>query len=84
MSFRLKRIWRNWEAAQSASPDEDSAIFAKKWVGDLEDTLYRFQGDREFISQLLLSASDFFDQKMSDKQKHDCFFFLLGLKNRKK
>lgn len=84
MSFRLKRMWRNWEAIQSVSSDAESSTFAQKWVGDLEDTLYRFRNDREFVGHLLQSASDFFDQNMSDKQKHDCFFYLLGSKNRKK
>lgn len=84
MSFRLKRMWRNWEAIQSASIDEESSVFAKKWVGDLEDTLYRFRSDREFVSDLLLSASEFFEQKMTERQKHDCFFYLLGLRNRSK
>jgi ubiquitin C-terminal hydrolase len=80
--YRLKKLLKKWNASYDDSPQQD-AEYVADWVTGLLDVLHQNRNDKDFIVDILYSASEFFNDKFSDQQKSDAFIFLLGLKNRK-
>ena len=83
MSLRLRKISKKWDELHHEE-ENASARFASGWVNDLEDTLHRYRNDKDFIYKIIDSASRFFSESMTEQEKHDAFFFLLGKSNRRK
>lgn len=81
--YRLRKLLKKWNASYDESSSDDGEYIAE-WVTGVMDVLHQNRNDKDFLVDILYSASEFFKDKLSDEQKTDAFVFLLGLKNRRR
>lgn len=79
MFSRLKRLQRQWE--QEHNKKQDTFVFS--WCDSLYNELQKSKKDRDFTTDLVDSAVEFFKKNFDDHQKADCFLYLLGKMTRK-
>lgn len=70
----IRSIKRSSEAAQFPE-----VVFAVQWTKHLVDVLTKHIDDKKFVSDVIASSAEYFNTKMTEQQKSDAFFTLLGI-----
>lgn len=78
MSMYSQRLLRRWRKTRLPNEDEE-LTYVCRWVDDIVVALSRKKGDSDFIMDVLDAAGQFFEERLTDKQKHDAFIYTLGL-----
>jgi len=76
---RLERKLRKWRGETKPHDPDEILPYIQKWVDDLHAELRRHRGDKEFVTDMLVAASGFFEERFDDGEKTDAFVYLLGL-----
>lgn len=74
-----RRLARKFKQMRNASSEEkDPGLdFCVKWTEHLVNLMKKHKSDKEFIDEVLGSATDYFKNNMSDQDKLDVFVILL-------
>jgi hypothetical protein len=80
MSSFLRSV-RLMKSKSDLSKDPELS-FSINWCNHLVQTLRKNQDDDQFKGELVMSASDYFRNNLTDQQKVDVFCFLLGTSSR--
>jgi len=85
LGFRIANLVKEWRSLKSESyvVDPDGLAFAVSWVDGLLITLRRHRNDKDFCSDIVLSAHEHFVKELTDQEQGDVFAYLLGLTVRK-
>jgi hypothetical protein len=81
LGFRIANIVKEWRSLKTESyvSDPDGLTFAVSWVDGLLHTLKRHRNDKDFCSDIVLSAHEHFVKELTDQEQGDVFAYLLGL-----
>lgn len=77
ISRRLNKKFKSIKAESNIDSDP-SLSFAKKWVDHLVALLKKHRGDKEFTSEVIVSAVEYFRDSMSEQDRLDVFAYLLS------
>lgn len=67
---------------KSESSKDPELSFAINWVRNLVDVLKKNKDDSQFSGELVMSATDYFKNNLTEQQKADVFCLLLGMSSR--
>lgn len=76
MSSYIRSV-RKIEKDSLGSKDPEMS-FAINWTNHVVSVIRKNKGDRQFIGEVVMSASEYFKNELNDQQKTDAFCYLLG------
>lgn len=77
----LPDILKAWKRYKKDSNNSEEFVF--KWCESLLLTCDIYKHDQGITTDLLVCAVNYFNDDLTDSEKRDAFFYLLGLYNRK-
>jgi uncharacterized protein YbgA (DUF1722 family) len=76
MSAYIRSVKKIEKDSESSKDPEMS--FAINWANHVVSVIRKNKNDRQFVGEVVMSASEYFKNELNDQQKTDVFCFLLG------
>lgn len=77
----LENILANWKRYSTEDDPNNLSVF--KWCESLLLVSDLYKSDASFMADIISAAIKHFDENLSEQDKRDAFFYILGIYNRK-
>jgi len=76
---RFEKKLRKWRGQTKPHDPDEILPYIQTWVDGLHSELRRHRNDKDFVTDMLVAASVFYEEHFDDGEKTDAFVYLLGL-----